>query len=83
MTRSKSTFLWRHIYLPLQVIYFTATFPYLVLIILLVRGVTLDGYMKGLEFYLVPKFDKLADPRVRIMWITRDARFIYLHLNLN
>lgn len=60
--------LWRHFCLPFQVIYFTATFPYLVLIILLVRGVTLDGYEKGLEFYLVPKFDKLADPRVKIRY---------------
>lgn len=32
------------------------------------RGVTLDGYEKGLEFYLVPKFDKLADPRVKIRY---------------
>ena len=33
------------------------------------RGVTLDGYEKGLEFYLVPKFDKLADPRVKIRYL--------------
>ena len=45
-------------------IYFTALFPYVVMIILLVRGVTLDGYMKGIEFYVIPKWEKLADPRV-------------------
>jgi len=50
----------------LQVIYFTATFPYVVLVILLVRGLTLEGHMKGIEFYIIPKFDRLKDPRVRL-----------------
>ncbi|XP_062568817.1 sodium- and chloride-dependent glycine transporter 2-like [Saccostrea cucullata] len=57
-----------------KVIYFTATFPYVVLIILLVRGVTLEGYEKGLEFYLVPKFDKLTDPRV---WTDAASQIFY------
>ncbi|XP_050417113.1 sodium- and chloride-dependent glycine transporter 1 [Patella vulgata] len=42
-----------------RVVYVTATFPYLVLIILLVRGVTLPGAMDGLRFYLIPDWDKL------------------------
>ncbi|XP_061165216.1 sodium- and chloride-dependent glycine transporter 2-like [Saccostrea echinata] len=57
-----------------KVIYFTATFPYVVLIILLVRGVTLEGFEKGLEFYLVPKFDKLTDPRV---WTDAASQIFY------
>jgi len=44
-----------------KVVYFTATFPYVVLIALLVRGVTLDGAHKGLEFLFIPKWEKLAD----------------------
>lgn len=45
--------------------YFTATFPYVILTVLLVRGLTLDGYMEGVLFYVVPKWEKLADMKVR------------------
>merc|ERR1711963_1292493 len=44
-----------------KVVYFTATFPYVILIALLVRGVTLPGATIGLKKLFIPDFTKLAE----------------------
>ena len=49
-----------------QVVYFTALFPYVILIILLGRGASLEGAFDGIMFYVVPKWEKLADARVSL-----------------
>lgn len=48
----------------LQVVYVTATFPYVMLLVLLVRGVTLPGAYDGIKFYLYPDISRLSDPQV-------------------
>ena len=44
--------------------YVTATFPYIVLVILFVRNVTLEGAYEGIVFYVVPKWDQLLNAKV-------------------
>ncbi|KAG8007934.1 Sodium-and chloride-dependent neutral and basic amino acid transporter B(0+) [Nibea albiflora] len=49
-----------------KVVYFTATFPYVVILILLVRGVTLEGARDGIEYYIGSQSNltKLTEPQV-------------------
>ncbi|XP_063402684.1 sodium-dependent proline transporter-like [Mytilus trossulus] len=47
-----------------KVVYFTAIFPFVVLIILFFRGVTLDNAGQGIYYFIVPDFDRLLDAQV-------------------
>lgn len=47
-----------------KVVWVTATMPYVVLSILLVRGLMLPGSMKGISYYLKPELSKLKEVQV-------------------
>jgi len=60
---------WLLIYLSLRrgvsssgkVAYFTAIFPYLVLLVMLIKGLTLPGAVDGIKFFFTPEWKKLGD----------------------
>ena len=38
--------------------------PYVMLFVLFVNGLTLDGSMNGIKYYVSPKWDRILDPEV-------------------
>lgn len=47
-----------------KVVYVTATLPYILLVIILIRGLTLPGSLDGVLFYITPEFERLKDGKV-------------------
>jgi len=76
-----------------RVAYFTATFPYIVLIIMLVKGLTLDGATNGLihffkpEFYQTDEFGNesfiLLDPKVWYAAVTQAFFSLSIGMGIN
>lgn len=47
-----------------KIVYFTVTFPYVILLALLIRSSFLDGALEGVEYFIVPTWSKLKDVNV-------------------
>nr|XP_020476328.1 sodium- and chloride-dependent transporter XTRP3 [Monopterus albus] len=57
-----------------KVVYFTATFPYVVLFIYLIRGITLHGAINGVKYMFTPKMEQLANPTT---WINAATQIFF------
>ncbi|XP_076436209.1 sodium-dependent dopamine transporter-like [Babylonia areolata] len=57
-----------------KIVYVTATAPYILLAVLLVRGATLPGAVDGILFYIKPDFAKLLEPQV---WVEAALQVFY------
>lgn len=56
----------------LQVVYVTATFPYIVLIIFFFRGVTLPGMSDGLRHLFTPKVNEFENEAIIMNYPVRE-----------
>lgn len=56
--------IWKGIRTPGKVVYVTATLPYVFLVVLFIRSVTLPGSLDGILYYITPVWTELADPKV-------------------
>ncbi|XP_029445321.1 sodium- and chloride-dependent transporter XTRP3 [Rhinatrema bivittatum] len=57
-----------------KVVYVTASLPYFVLLIYLVRGLTLHGAVNGLTYMFTPKLEQLANPKA---WINAATQIFF------
>lgn len=58
--------------------YVLALFPYIVLIILLIRALTLPGAFNGIKYFFTPQWDKILEPSVWYAAVTQ----VFFSLNI-
>ncbi|XP_056450857.1 sodium- and chloride-dependent GABA transporter ine [Gadus chalcogrammus] len=54
-----------------KVVYFTALFPYVILLALLINNVQLPGALEGIKFFIIPEWEKLLSMEV---WVNAAAQ---------
>ncbi|KAF7278749.1 hypothetical protein GWI33_008054 [Rhynchophorus ferrugineus] len=56
--------IWKSIKSSAKVRYFTATFPFVIIVVLLIKSLTLEGADKGMRYFFRPKVELLLDAKV-------------------
>lgn len=72
--------LWKGVRSAGKVVWVTALAPYVVLLFLLIRGVTLPGAAEGIRYYLTPQWHKLKNSRVCYDSVTSEKVTLYLKI---
>ena len=57
-----------------KIVWFTGLFPYFMLAILFIRGITLKGAMDGITYYLKPDLSRLGDGNV---WLDAGTQILF------
>lgn len=57
--------IWKSIKSSAKVRYFTATFPFVIIVVLLIKSLTLEGADMGMRYFFKPKFELLLKAEVR------------------
>ncbi|XP_053334275.1 sodium- and chloride-dependent GABA transporter 3-like isoform X2 [Clarias gariepinus] len=66
--------IWKGVKSTGKAVYFTAIFPYVMMFLLLLRGLTLSGALNGIKYYLYPQPSRLTDPQV---WIDAATQIFF------
>ncbi|BES95896.1 transporter [Nesidiocoris tenuis] len=66
--------LWKSVRSSGKVLYFTATLPFVLVLVFLGRALTLEGSELGLRYFFTPKWELLADSKV---WVYAAAQNFY------
>uniref|UniRef100_A0A8C5AKH2 Transporter n=1 Tax=Gadus morhua TaxID=8049 RepID=A0A8C5AKH2_GADMO len=66
--------IWKGVRSSGKVVYFTAVFPYVMLLVLLIRGVTLPGAWEGIKYYLYPDLKQVA---VLEVWVEAGSQIFF------
>lgn len=63
--------IWKGVKWTGKVVYFTSLFPYFLLFVLLVKGLTLDGAWDGIKYLFIPRLEHLKNAEVWIDAVTQ------------